>query len=74
MVMRPVPIRRREERFDCVFMASRMTPNFAAITNTLIRLNMRAGGYRLQENFDGLAALYTFERQDTGRFHDSMTN
>jgi hypothetical protein len=74
MMMRPATIRRCQVSLHGIFLPGCMTTNFAAIANPLIRLDVRASRYGLQEHLDGLAALYTFKSQDTGMLHDSMTN
>jgi hypothetical protein len=68
VVVRPAAICRVEEGIDGVFVAGCITTRLAAIAQTLVRLDVGAGGNFLQINFYWLGALRAFERQDAGRF------
>lgn len=74
MVMRPQNVIGTQVGGDRFLVAGRMFHDFAAAANTLIRLNVGAGRYFLQENLDGFAAVLAFEGQDTGGFVDHDAN
>ncbi|MBI1770980.1 MAG: hypothetical protein HYR68_01180 [Burkholderiales bacterium] len=51
-----------------------MFHDFAAVTDTLVRLDVRAGRNFLQEDLDGLAAVFAFKGQDASGFVDHDAN
>lgn len=69
MVMRPAAVGRRQVRLDGIGLAGRMTLQFAALAQALVRLDMRASRYFLQEYLDRFIAFDTFERQRARGFH-----
>lgn len=68
MVVVVMDLARRHKRFDGTLVTGCMTLEFAAVANSLIRLDMRAGGNLLQLHLHRLVALRTFEGQKTGWF------
>ncbi len=68
MMMRPQDITGIDIGFNGIFIAGCMFHDFAAATNALIRLDVRAGRDFLQENLDRFAAIFTFKGKDAGGF------
>jgi hypothetical protein len=68
MMVRPVTVGRSKEGFDRLFLPGRVTPYFAAGTDALVGLDMRAGGNFLQENRDRFRAFNAFEGKGAGGF------
>ena len=66
--MHPALVVRRQVRRDSGLVAGGMTFHFAASADALVRLDMRTGGYFLQENFDRFRALGALESEDASWF------
>ena len=65
--MRPVAVRRCQIRCDCVGRSGRVALQRAALANTLVWLDVRAGRDFLQEDLDRFGACRTFEGERAGR-------
>jgi hypothetical protein len=63
MMMRPHTVRRRQVRFDRVFLSGCMTHDFAAFADTLIWLDMGTCGYFLQKYLDRFCAFLALESE-----------
>jgi hypothetical protein len=68
VMVRPQGIRRRQVGFHRLFLPGGMAHDFTAVADALIGLDMRAGGYFLQEYLYRLAAGFAFKGQDAGGF------
>jgi hypothetical protein len=68
MMMHPSIVICLQVRLNGGLVASCMALDFATGADSLVRLDMRAGGHLLQEDFDGLRAIGALESENTGWF------
>ncbi len=66
MVVRPVTVGRCQVRRYRIGLASSVALQCAALTDTLIGMNVRTGRHFLQENLDRLGACRAFEGKGAG--------
>jgi hypothetical protein len=68
VVVCPVDTTCCDKGINRLFLSGGVPQDFSTFADALIRLNMRTGGYLLQEDLDWLCAGFTFEGQETGWF------
>jgi hypothetical protein len=68
VVMHPSVACRLQERLHGGLVAGRVALQFAAIAQSLVGLDMRAGGHLLQVDLDRFRAFVTFKGKDAGWF------
>lgn len=65
--MGPVAGARGKIGSNCLFLTGCVSHHFSTFADTLVWLDMGAGGHFLQEYLDGLRAVLALESKDTGR-------